>query len=263
MLCGLLRPDQGQGTCLGFDVRIQSAQIKREVGYMPQRFGLYEDLTIEENLVFVARVYGIPNRAAAITSVISELGLGAFRHHLAGAVSGGWKQRLALAACLLHKPKLLLLDEPTAGVDPQSRREFWSHIHQLCADGMTALVSTHYMDEAERCNNLVYVSAGKVLATGTPQSLLQQSNLRSWRISGSGLQSIARGLTQPSTVQEWFSVPFGTSLHVTTTGNERLENIAAVSGFLQGCAVQEVEPQLEDFFISLTRRPANFQIPRA
>ena len=175
MLCGLLTPDEGEGTCLGFNVRTETQKIKRQVGYMTQRFGLYDDLSIEENLAFIARVYEIPGRAAKVTATLEELGLASRRAQLAGALSGGWKQRLALAACLLHDPKLLLLDEPTAGVDPKARREFWDHLHALAGKGMTVLVSTHYMDEAERCDELAFISYGKLLAQGNAADLIAQT----------------------------------------------------------------------------------------
>ena len=172
MLCGLLRPDSGSGTCLGLDVLTQSEQIKRQVGYMTQRFSLWDDLTIAENLDFVARMFGVAQRKQAVTQGIENLGLGGRETQLAGTLSGGWKQRLALASCLLHAPQLLLLDEPTAGVDPKARRDFWEEIHRLSAAGITILVSTHYMDEAERCHRLAYIAYGDLLAEGTPDELV-------------------------------------------------------------------------------------------
>jgi ABC-2 type transport system ATP-binding protein len=172
MLCGLLRPDAGSGTCLGFDVLREAAAIKRQVGYMTQRFGLYEDLSIRENLDFVARLFELPERRSAVDGALQRLGLAARQRQLAGTLSGGWKQRLALAACLLHRPQLLLLDEPTAGVDPQARRGFWDQIHQLASEGITVLVSTHYMDEAQRCDALCYLAYGHVLAQGTAAQIV-------------------------------------------------------------------------------------------
>jgi ABC-2 type transport system ATP-binding protein len=172
MICGLLKADSGTGTCLGYDVITQSAEIKREVGYMTQRFSLWEDLTIRENMDFIARMYGMRGRAQAVDAAIETLGLTSRRDQLAGTLSGGWKQRLALASCMLHQPKLLLLDEPTAGVDPKARRDFWDELHRMCAQGMTVLVSTHYMDEAERCHQLGYIAYGNLLAIGTAQELL-------------------------------------------------------------------------------------------
>jgi ABC-2 type transport system ATP-binding protein len=176
MICGLLTADSGSGTCLGYDVMKQSAAIKREVGYMTQRFSLWEDLTIRENLDFIARMYGMDRRPEAVAQAIEKLGLTARKDQLAGTLSGGWKQRLALAACLLHKPKLLLLDEPTAGVDPKARRDFWLELRALADQGITVLVSTHYMDEASRCDQLAYIAYGKLLAVGTAAELISSTN---------------------------------------------------------------------------------------
>ena len=175
MLCGLLTPDAGEGQCLGMDLLRDAPRIRREVGYMTQRFGLYEDLSIRENLEFIARLYELPQRRAAVDGALERLGLAARQKQLAGALSGGWKQRLALAACLMHAPQLLLLDEPTAGVDPKARRDFWDQIHTLAADGITVLVSTHYMDEAERCHELAYIAYGKLLARGTQAEIVRDA----------------------------------------------------------------------------------------
>ena len=179
MLCGLLRPDGGNGTCLGFDIRTDAAEIKKRVGYMTQRFSFYEDLTIEENLDFVARIYGVANRKAAVAKGLETLGMTARRRQLAGQLSGGWKQRLALAACMIHGPELLLLDEPTAGVDPKARRDFWDEIHRLAASGLTVLITTHYMDEAERCHSLAYIAYGNLLTRGTVGEVVKAGNLKS------------------------------------------------------------------------------------
>lgn len=175
MLCGLLTPDAGEGRVLGLDFRSEAAALKRQVGYMTQRFGLYEDLSIRENLDFIARLFSMPGRRAAVDDALQRLGLITRQRQLAGALSGGWKQRLALAACLLHRPRLLLLDEPTAGVDPKARREFWDQIHQLADEGITVLVSTHYMDEAERCHELAYIAYGRMLARGTAASIVAEA----------------------------------------------------------------------------------------
>jgi ABC-2 type transport system ATP-binding protein len=172
MICGLLIPDAGTGTCLGLDIITQAAAIKRQVGYMTQKFGLYDDLSIRQNLDFVARLFELPERKKAVSEALDRLGLSARQDQLAGSLSGGWKQRLALAACLIHTPRLLLLDEPTAGVDPKARRDFWDQIHLLAEQGITVLVSTHYMDEAERCHGLVYIAYGTILAQGTAQSIV-------------------------------------------------------------------------------------------
>ncbi len=178
MLCGLLTPDAGRGTCLGHDIITQRELIKREVGYMTQRFSYYEDLSIRENLEFVVRMYEMDRQRERVDDGLARLGLVERQHQLAGQLSGGWKQRMALAACLLHEPRLLLLDEPTAGVDPAARREFWNEIHRLAAGGITVLVSTHYMDEAERCTRLAYIAYGELLATGTPGELPARYGVR-------------------------------------------------------------------------------------
>ena len=172
MLCGLLEPTSGEGSCLGFDVVKQSREIKNLTGYMTQKFSFWEDLTIKENLDFVARLYEMPNRRKIVEKTLIDLGLEKRQHQLAGSLSGGWKQRLALAAVTMHEPKLLLLDEPTAGVDPQARRDFWQQIHRLSEQGLTVLVSTHYMDEAERCDHIVYLAYGKLITQGTVNEII-------------------------------------------------------------------------------------------
>ena len=181
MLCGLLTPDAGSGTCLGYDLLKNPREIKIRLGYVPQYFSLYKDLTVKENLNFIAGVYEIKNRQARLQHVTSELELTPYENTLAGKLSGGWKQRLSLAAALLHEPKLLLLDEPTAGLDPKARREFWDYIHKLAAQGISSLVSTHYMDEAERCHRLAYIMAGNLLIHGTMQDIIQQVGLITWK----------------------------------------------------------------------------------
>lgn len=253
MLCGLLTPDDGEGTCLGYDIRRESRRIKLRVGYMTQRFGLYEDLSIEENLRFVARVYGLPQVRRAAAAAIDRLGLADRRNQLAGTLSGGWKQRLALAACLLHEPKLLLLDEPTAGVDPKARRDFWAHIHRLAAEGMTVLVSTHYMDEAERCHQIAYISFGRLLVEGTGDDILRRSGLRTWEVTGAGLPALSARLADST---HWMLVPFGTRLHVTTTSGEDFPAWLARQPEAADCSVAEIAPGLEDLFISLMQHDA-------
>ena len=178
MMCGLLTPDAGRGTCLGHDIIAERETIKREVGYMTQKFSFYEDLSIRENLEFVVRMYEMDRRDERVDAGLQRLGLTNRQDQLAGQLSGGWKQRMALAACLLHEPRLLLLDEPTAGVDPAARREFWQELHRLAGEGITVLVSTHYMDEAERCHRLAYIASGELLATGTPAELPAQHGVR-------------------------------------------------------------------------------------
>src|SRR5882757_6615676 len=194
MLCGLLRADDGSCRVLGHDVVGESEAIKREVGYMTQRFSFWEDLSIEENLDFVARMYGVKNRRQTVRESVKELGLAERRKQLAGELSGGWKQRLALAACLIHRPKLLLLDEPTAGVDPKARREFWEEIHQLGAQGLTFLITTHYMDEAERCHRLAYIASGHLLTRGTVDEVIKNARLTTWSVTGGDLLTLATKL---------------------------------------------------------------------
>ena len=252
MICGLLKPDSGEGTCLGHDIR-DSAAIKREVGYMTQRFSLWEDLTIRENLEFIARMYGMPDRKRAVTQALEGLNLQNRQDQLAGTLSGGWKQRLALAACILHRPQLLLLDEPTAGVDPQARRDFWEEIHALAANGISVLVSTHYMDEAERCHRLAYIAYGKLLATGTPDEVLHAVSLSTWEVAGppARLADLARTLREKAGVAH--VTAFGNTLHVTGESQDELQR--AIEPFRHDAALKwtEARPGLEDVFIHLMK----------
>ena len=249
MICGLLRADAGSGTCLGYDVRTESEKIKLEVGYMTQRFSFYEDLTIRENLDFVARLYDLKPRAQYVDSTLERLGLANRQHQLAGTLSGGWKQRLALAACVMHQPKLLLLDEPTAGVDPKARREFWDEIHELAAEGLTVLVSTHYMDEAERCHRIVYIAYGKVAARGTVPEVIEASGLHTIVVKGGDTAALVRKLKKVDGVEQ--VAPFGTDLHVVGSDPLLLErNVrAAIAG--TGAVATEDATSLEDVFIRL------------
>jgi len=255
MLCGLLVPDEGEGTCLGYDIRRETREIKRNVGYMTQRFSLYEDLSIAENLDFVAQVYGVPDRRQAVRGALEQLGLTARRDQLAGTLSGGWKQRLALAACLLHDPQLLLLDEPTAGVDPKARRDFWEHIHDLAASGMTVLVSTHYMDEAERCHQLAYLAYGRLLVQGTAEEVVAQSGLTTYDLSARAggeraLTLLSQRLRETPGVETL--VPFGTTLHV--SGHDAHALATAMRSLpTDAFKVTKVQPTLEDVFVSLMR----------
>ena len=248
MLCGLLTPDGGAGTCLGYDVLTQQAQIKRHVGYMTQKFSYYEDLSIRENLDFIARIYDVPDRAAAVQRSLDRLGLANRSHQLAGQLSGGWKQRLALAACLIHSPQLLLLDEPTAGVDPKARREFWDEIHRLAAEGLTVLITTHYMDEAERCHRLAYIAYGKLLARGTVAEVLAGAQLSTWTVTGSGLPALAAALRGRPGVEQ--VVAFGNTLHV--SGRDAAQLDAAIASVRDPQHTWEKTTSgLEDVFISL------------
>jgi ABC-2 type transport system ATP-binding protein len=248
MLCGLLRADAGSGTCLGYDVITETEAIKRHVGYMTQRFSFYEDLSISENLDFVARMYDVPNRREAVRKSIEQLGLAGRQQQLAGQLSGGWKQRLALAACLIHQPKLLLLDEPTAGVDPKARRDFWEQIHQLAGQGLTFLITTHYMDEAERCHRLGYISYGNLLTHGTVEEVVEHVGLTTWSVSGPNLLELARQLRDLSGVQQ--AVAFGTALHVSGDDENALEQ--AIAPFRrEPYRWVQVRSGLEDVFIHL------------
>jgi len=256
MLCGLLRPDGGSGTCLGLDIRREAAEIKRRIGYMTQRFSYYGDLTIRENLEFVARMYGLPGRRRVVDGCLERLGLVGRQHQLAGELSGGWKQRLALAACMLHRPRLLLLDEPTAGVDPSARREFWEEIHGLAAEGLTVLITTHYMDEAERCHRLAYLAYGRLMAEGTVQEVIDGAGLVTFRITGEGLPELSRELRRELAVAQ--VVAFGNTLHV--SGQDAAAMEAAFRGILgPGQEWRRHRPGLEDVFIRLmTRAEDNF-----
>ena len=248
MLCGLLTPDGGRGTCLGYDVLTQQAAIKRHVGYMTQRFSYYEDLSIRENLDFIARVYAVPDRPAAVQRSLERLGLQNRSRQLAGQLSGGWKQRLALAACLIHSPQLLLLDEPTAGVDPKARRDFWDEIHRLAADGLTVLITTHYMDEAERCHRLAYLAYGNLLTRGTVAEVVAAAALTTWAVTGPDLRELAPALRRHDGVEQ--VVPFGNTLHVSGRDRAKLDAvIAAVRNDRHTWT--KISSGLEDVFISL------------
>ena len=248
MMCGLLTPDEGEGTVLGFDIRAESLKIKREVGYMTQKFSFYEDLTIGENLEFVARLYQLKPVEQYVARTLEELGLTTRRNQLAGTLSGGWKQRLALAACIMHEPKLLLLDEPTAGVDPKARREFWDEIHRLAAGGLTVLVSTHYMDEAERCHRISYISYGKMLATGTVGEVVKNAGLSTFVLQGPRLDRVAEALQGRAGVDQ--VAPFGATLHVVGSDKAALEKaLADVEKKHKGVTVTPGETSLEDVFI--------------
>lgn len=249
MMCGLLRPDGGEGHTLGYDILRESAAIKREVGYMTQRFGLYEDLSIRENLDFIAQIYEMKQRPQQVDVAIERLGLTGRQHQLAGGLSGGWKQRLALAACMLHQPKLLLLDEPTAGVDPKARRDFWEEIHKLAAEGITVLVSTHYMDEAERCHRLGYIAYGQLMALDTPKALIEQSGFVTWYVSGQGINALADVLQgQPGV---GMVTRFGNILHISGADAEALTQAVASHRKQSDQHWELGNPQLEDLFIHL------------
>lgn len=249
MMCGLLKPDSGSGTCLGYDILRDSAEIKRSVGYMTQRFSFWDDLTIRENLDFVARMYGVPARRAAVRQSLEDLGLKDRAGQLAGELSGGWKQRLALAACMLHQPRLLLLDEPTAGVDPRARRDFWDELQNLAAKGISVLVSTHYMDEAARCHKLAYIAWGKLLIQGSAAEIIASQHLSTWAIRGDHLAALQKELQAKPGVEQ--TVTFGDVLHVSGTNAALLQRtVEAVVG-TSGRRAEQLDTGLEDVFIHL------------
>ncbi|MCZ6604879.1 MAG: ABC transporter ATP-binding protein [Alphaproteobacteria bacterium] len=253
MLCGLLTPDAGSGTCLGYDVRRETGQIKRHVGYMTQRFSLYEDLTIEENLTFVARMYGVVNVAQTVRDTLERLRLTGRKKQLAGTLSGGWKQRLALAACIMHEPKLLLLDEPTAGVDPQARREFWDQIHELAGQGLTVLVSTHYMDEAERCHQIAYIAYGELLVSGPVEDIVAGAGITIWTVEGNGAGTETAALVARLRALDGVDrvSAFGRTVHVSGKDEAALEAAIAPLRDKDALVWAKGEATLEDVFIQL------------
>ena len=255
MLCGLLTPDGGRGKTLGYDILTEADEIKRRVGYMTQRFSLYQDLSVRENLELVARIYGVAQPKAAARAAVEHLGLTGREEQLAGELSGGWKQRLALGACTLPSPQLLLLDEPTAGVDPKARREFWEELHALAARGISILVSTHYMDEAERCHKLAYIAYGRLMAQGTAQEIIDSQGLTTWAVSDGDLASL-NALLQREPGVEQLAV-FGTALHVTGRDGPALE--AALRRLTAGtaCRIAPAATGLEDVFIHLMNQSAD------
>ena len=252
MMCGLLTPDAGSGTCLGYDIRREQLQIKRHVGYMTQRFSFWGDLSIRENLDFVARLYEMPQRRRAVDRSLAELGLASRASQLAGTLSGGWKQRLALAACMLHQPELLLLDEPTAGVDPKARRDFWDELHGLAARGVSVLVSTHYMDEAERCHKLAYIAYGRLMTQGTATEIIAEQQLTTLNVVGGDLSALSESLQGKPGVDQ--TAIFGSALHVTGRDGPALEATLRQASADGAYQITRADVGLEDVFIHLMAR---------
>lgn len=258
LMCGLLTPDSGYGTCLGYDILKESQKIKAQVGYMTQKFSFWDDLTIQENLEFIARLYEMENKKALVEETLVNLNLQNRAKQITGSLSGGWKQRLALAACMMHKPKLLLLDEPTAGVDPTARRDFWDELHKLAAQGISVLVSTHYMDEAERCHKLAYISYGKLLASGTAKEIIAGQKIYTVAVLGDNLIALADQLKEMPEIEQ--TVVFGSSLHVSSTDKNMLYN--TVKKMAKNCRVEPMETSLEDVFIYMMNNSQdNFGAP--
>ncbi|GAB3031365.1 ATP-binding cassette domain-containing protein [Bowmanella dokdonensis] len=250
MICGLLEASAGEGTCLGYDIRKEARKIKELSGYMTQHFSFWQDLSVRENLQFVARLYNLSARQKVVQKTLDELGLGDRQDQLCGKLSGGWKQRLALAAVTMHKPQLLLLDEPTAGVDPQARRDFWDEIHRLTNEGVTVLVSTHYMDEAERCDQIVYLAHGKVLARGTVDDVIAQCGLITFQGKGENVRRLADALKGRDGIEH--VAYFGTALHVSGRDRDKLK--CQLGPFMDEADWQEIAPSLEDTFIDLMKQ---------
>lgn len=254
MLCGLLKPDAGSGTCLGYDVVEESFRIKPHVGYMTQKFSLYEDLTVRENIEFTARIFGLKDPSVKVDECIEKMGLGPFEKQLAGSLSGGWKQRLSLGVSTLHSPRLLLLDEPTAGVDPGARRDFWDQVHLLASQGVTSLISTHYMDEAERCHRLAYIAYGKLLASGTADEMVKESSLTTWSVApgggSEGLHELSEQLKPLDGVDQ--VVAFGNTLHVSGRDRDALD--ASIGPYRESYDWRLIDTSLEEVFIDLMQQ---------
>jgi ABC-2 type transport system ATP-binding protein len=253
MLCGLLTPDSGEGTCLGYNILTESSKIKQHVGYMTQKYSFYEDLSVEENLNFIAKVYNLDNRKARILQVLDEMGLTDRRNQLTGELSGGWKQRVALTACLLHEPDLLLLDEPTAGVDPIARRDFWDTIHALSERGVTTLVSTHYMDEAEYCTRLAYLAHSELIITGTAQDVIAATQIKAWGLSGDVTTALLQQVKKIPGVTQ--AALFGNQIHICGTDEKLVEQgLNQLASISSRVAYRTIMPTLEDAFIALVKQ---------
>jgi ABC-2 type transport system ATP-binding protein len=256
MLCGILDPTSGHGTVVGFDIAKDSERIKSRIGYMTQRFSLYEDLTVEENLRFYAGVYGLKRarQRERIDEVIAQNHLAERRHQLAGTLSGGWKQRVALACATVHEPPLLFLDEPTAGVDPVSRRQFWNQIHRVAAGGTTVLVTTHYMDEAERCHRLAFIFRGEVLAIGTPEEVVAARKLVVVEVECDDTLRAAELLREHAAIDEitFLGNTMRVALRNVSEPEELIEGLLTPHG-LRPRRLKRTRANVEDAFVSMVR----------
>ncbi|MDP3562764.1 MAG: ABC transporter ATP-binding protein [Legionellaceae bacterium] len=252
MLCGLLTPDSGQGTCLGYNILTESSKIKQHVGYMTQNYSFYTDLTVEENLKFFANIYELDHVNERVLAVMDEHGLMKYRFHLSGQLSGGWKQRVALAACLLHEPKMLLLDEPTSGVDPIARREFWDKIHALSEKGITTLISTHYMDEAERCTRLAYLAYGDLLMTGSVDEVIESTQLKTWCVSNNVTTKLLQQIKELDGVTQ--CILLGRVIHVCGFDVPKIESGLNALKNEYNINYQIIDSTLEDAFVNLVQR---------
>ncbi|MBI1187062.1 MAG: ATP-binding cassette domain-containing protein [Alphaproteobacteria bacterium] len=261
LVCGLLRPDAGEGRVLGFDVIRESEEIKVRVGYMTQRFSLYEDLSIRENLAFIARLYDLDDADARVAAALDDLGLSARADQLAGKLSGGWKQRLALAACMIHDPELLLLDEPTAGVDPKARREFWDQIRRFADRGVTTLVSTHYMDEAVQCDSIAYIAYGKKILDAPTAQIPDKVGLHAYRLRGARVAEAQAALERDPGVV--FATRFGADLHVVGKDEAAIARLAKAAAERIGATAEPVDAGLEEAFIGLMSGAADNAAPGA
>ncbi|WP_298628188.1 ABC transporter ATP-binding protein [uncultured Legionella sp.] len=251
MLCGLLTPDSGSGTCLGYNILTQSKTIRKHVGYLPQFFSLYKQLTVYENILFMAELYGVLDREQATQNLMKHLGLSAKKDHHAGGLSGGWKQRLALACALIHQPFLLLLDEPTASVDAESRMDFWEIMRDLSAEGMTILLSSHNMDEIERCHRISYISNGHLLSSGHIKEIIKNINLLTWEVQGSNLLLLAKQLEITAGVDQ--VTILRDSLHISSKDHEALNKAIQPYQANPNFSWNIIEPLLDDVFVWITK----------
>jgi ABC-2 type transport system ATP-binding protein len=245
LLSGLIAPDKGKGKCIGYDLFTQTKMVQANIGYMPQQFCLYQNLTVYENLDFIARIYGIKNRKARLKEIIELLQLSEKSNRLSCTLSGGWKQRVALAAALLHNPRILLLDEPTSGIDPQSRLSIWAHIQDIARQGVTVLLSTHLMDEADRCHQLAYMSYGEIIAYGSAAEIIRSTRLFSWRIKGTDLTSlktlISKNLASIQLIEK------GNEIRISSLQHNILSQLD--SFVLDNYDIEATDTTLEDVFI--------------